>query len=357
MYSPALPTWRQGVSLREPRSGGGGRSRSKVNRFTGGIDLKNTPTDWLTQQFKAGMDVGQTTNQISPRPNAETAVFYGARSVGEKTLEHVTTTFNTLDYAATAKVKVFGTETATSVGAQYYRRRTNLASEFGRNFPTPDVTTIGGAATSTAGEDYVENKTLGFYVQEQLSWSDRRFLTLAMRGDANSAFGRDFNAAYYPKVSGAWVLNEEPFWKWPQVNTLRLRGAWGQAGQQPDVFDAVTLYTPTTGPGDVPILTPGSLGNTALKPERGEELELGFDAGFWQDRLTLAVTRFDRQTKDAIVRAPVRPSDGFPGVRVVNLGEMKSWGTEVGLNARARRAPTRGAGGQLRNRPQSGSSR
>lgn len=149
-------------------------SRSKVNRFTGGVDIKHLTTNWLTQQFKAGVDVGHTTNQILfPRPSAEDAVFYAARSVGEKTLENVTAVFNTVDYAATAKATLFGVESATSVGAQYYQRKTNFATEFGRNFPTADVTTIGGAATTTAGEDYVENKTLGMYVQEQLSWSDR----------------------------------------------------------------------------------------------------------------------------------------------------------------------------------------
>ncbi len=310
-------------------------SRSKVNRFTGGIDMKHMTTGWLTQQFKAGMDVGNTTNQILfPRPSEDFSVFYGARSVGEKTLENVTTSFTTLDYAATATANLFGLESSTSLGAQYYQRRTNFASEFGRNFPTADVTTIGGAATTTASEDYVENKTLGMYVQEQLSWNDRVFLTGALRGDANSAFGEDFDAAYYPKVSATWVVNEEGFWKYDMINTFRLRGAWGQAGQQPDVFDAVTLYTPATGPGDVPILTPGSLGNPKLKPERGSELELGFDAAFLDDRITLAYTRFDRRTKDAIVRQPVQPSAGFPGVRVVNLGEMKSWGNEVTLTAR-----------------------
>jgi TonB-linked SusC/RagA family outer membrane protein len=310
-------------------------SRSKVNRFTGGVDIKHSPVSWFTHQLKGGTDVGQTTNQVLfPRLPDGAINFYGARSVGEKTLEQVTTTFQTLDYSATVKKDVRDISTATSVGTQYYRKQNTLTSELGSNFPTPDVTTIGGAATTTASEDYLENKTLGGYVQEALGWKDRVFLTAAIRGDANSAFGKDFKAAYYPKLSGAWVLSEEPFWRWKNVNTLRLRGAWGQAGQQPDVFDAVTLYNPTTGPGNVPILTPISLGNTALKPERGTELELGFDAGFLGDRITATFTRFNRVTSDAIVRQQVQPSGGFPGVRVVNLGRVKSWGNELGLNAR-----------------------
>ena len=309
-------------------------SRSKVNRFTGGIDITNTPLSWLTQQLKAGIDAGNTTNQILfPRVPDGATNFFGSKGTGDKTLENVTTNYSTLDYSVTAKTDNGRFSTASSFGTQYYRKQFTLASEYGQNFPTTDVTTIGGAATTSAGEDYVENKTLGMYVQEALGWKNRIFLTAAVRGDANSAFGKDYKAAYYPKLSGAWVVSEEPFWRWKSANSLRLRAAWGQAGQQPDAFDAITLYNPTTGPGGAPVLTPGSLGNTALKPERGSELEAGFDVGLLDDRVTATFTHYDRTTSDAIVRAPNQPSVGFPGVRVVNLGRTSAWGNELGLNA------------------------
>lgn len=336
-----LNTATKGFRYANPDVAGLIDSRSKVNRFTGGIDVKNTPLPWLTQQLKAGVDAGNTTNQILfPRvPDGQTN-FFGSRGTGEKTLENVTTNYSTLDYSLTGKTDNGTFSTATSYGAQYYRKQTTLASEYGQNFPTPDVTTIGGAAVTSSGEDFVENKTFGMYVQEALGWRNRRFLTVAVRGDANSAFGKNYKAAYYPKVSGAWVLSEESFWHVPKVNSLRLRAAWGQAGQQPDAFDAITLYTPTTGPGGVPVLTPVSLGNPALKPERGEELESGFDVGFLDDRITATFTHYNRTTKDAIVRAPNQPSIGFPGATVVNLGRVAAWGNELGVNARVIEAAT-----------------
>ncbi|MDB4887578.1 MAG: TonB-dependent outer membrane protein SusC/RagA [Gemmatimonadetes bacterium] len=315
-------------------------SRSRVNRFTGGIDIRNTPFAWLTHQLKAGVDHGGTTNQILfPRVPDGQVNFFGSKGTGEKTLENVTTNYSTLDYSATAKTDNTVVTTATSFGAQYYRKQFTLASEYGQNFPTTDITTIGGAATTSSGEDYVENKTLGMYVQEAVGWRNRVFLTAALRGDANSAFGKDYKAAYYPKLSGAWVVSEEPFWRIGSVNSLRLRAAWGQAGQQPDAFDAITLYTPTTGPGGNPVLTPGSLGNPALRPERGEELEAGFDLGLLDDRITATFTHYNRITKDAIVRAPNQPSVGFPGVRVVNLGRVSASGLEIGVNARVLEMP------------------
>ncbi len=334
--TPALLTsTTKGFRYATPEVAGTIDSRSKVNRFTGGLDIKHNTTSWLTQQLKAGMDVGNTVNFILfPRVPDGEINYFQAVGVGQKTLENVSTTYQTIDYAATAKYNFNHVTTATSFGVQYYQKQSTLASEIGTNFPTTSVTTISGAAVTTAGEDFAENKTLGSYLQEQIGWRDKVFVTAAVRADANSAFGKDYHAAIYPKLSGAWVLSDELFWPYERINTVRLRGAWGQAGQQPDAFSAITLYNPATGPGNNPIVVPGSLGNPKLRPERGEELELGVDLGFLRDRVTSTFTFFNRVTKDAIVQQRIQPSTGFPGSRVVNLGEVKSWGTEFGINAR-----------------------
>ncbi len=334
--SPSLlNTTTKGFRYANPDVAGQIDSRSKVSRFTGGLDLRYQMNSWLTQQLKFGDDNGQTTNQILfPRVPFGEVNFFGARSGGEKTLEAVTTTFNTLDYSATAKTDIHKVSTSTSVGAQYYRKQISLISAVGSNFPTPDVTTIGGAASSTSGETFVENKTLGMYAQEVLGFNNRLFITAAVRGDANSAFGKNFKAAYYPKLSGSWVVSEEPFFSRyaNRINSLKLRGAWGEAGQQPDVFAALRLYAPQTGPGGVPVVTPSSIGNPELRPERGREIELGFDLGLLSDRVTLAYTHYNKKTTDAIVLTPNQPSTGFPGTTVQNLGQVSNWGNEIGLN-------------------------
>src|SRR6185436_10103948 len=98
--------------------------------------------------------------------------------------------------------------------------------------------------------------------------NDRLFLTGAVRADDNSAFGSNFSAAYYPKASVAWVLSEEPFWKMKPISTLKLRGAYGQLGKQPDVNTALRTFLPVTGGGGAAAVTPGAIGNPDLKPER-----------------------------------------------------------------------------------------
>ena len=50
-----------------------------------------------------------------------------------------------------------------AVGAQFYRRRINLTQVNGDQFPAPGVSTAAAAATTTGSQDYLINKTLGFY--------------------------------------------------------------------------------------------------------------------------------------------------------------------------------------------------
>jgi outer membrane receptor protein involved in Fe transport len=203
---------------------------------------------------------------------------------------------------------------------------------------------VSSGSQRDAEEGFLENKTLGAYIQEQFSWQDRIFLTAAVRGDDNSAFGQNFDFIVYPKFQASWVVSEESFLQdadW--LSQLRLRGAWGRAGQQPDVFAALRTYEPTVGPGGTSALRPESIGNVELEPEVGDELELGFDGSFLDDRLGVELTWYDQTRRDALIQVPVRPSLGFPGFQFQNIGEITNAGLELALNAQV----ARGAGWNL----------
>src|SRR5206468_7301137 len=178
-----------------------------------------------------------------------------------------------------------------------------------------------------------ETKSLGFYGQEQVAWRDRLFLTAGLRSDDQSTFGANFNRVYYPKASASWVISEEPFWKSPFFNQVRLRAAYGESGRAPPYNAAVPTYTTATGPGDLPAVTPQNIGNPDLGPERGKEIELGFDAGFWNDRLGLEFTYYRKKTTDEILLREIAPSIGFPpvfpGAQYFNAGAVLNQGIEL----------------------------
>ena len=222
------------------------------------------------------------------------------------------------------------------MGLQAYRSEVSNITASGTTFPASPITTVSGTTTRNATEGYAANATVGLFVQQAVAWKNRLFLTAAVRGDDNSAFGKDYSAAYYPKVSASWVLSEEPLWKEKAgvvgrvLGDLRLRGAFGAAGTQPGTFDAARLYTSSTGYQNGAGLVPSSFGNPQLKPERSTELELGFETTLLDRRMDLSYTHFGRNVTDAIVNVPVPPSVGFPGSQVVNIGRLR----DVGQRAR-----------------------
>src|SRR6185503_4947471 len=201
-------------------------------------------------------------------------------------------------------------------------------------FPAEPITLISNGTLTTGNETFTGNASVGMFVQQTAAWNNRLFLTAALRGDDNSTFGKDYKAAYYPKFSVSWVASEEPWFKLPFIGDLRLRGALGAAGTQPGTFDADRLYVSYPGYQNAAGLVPSSFGNPQLKPERSNELELGFETTLLRGRMDIEYTHFGRNVTDAIVNVPLPPSVGFPGSQVVNIGRVKAWGHELGANYR-----------------------
>ncbi len=303
-----------------------------VDRSTYSFTANHRPFAWFTHRLVLGGDFTDTRNSELYKRLAPGEVGSNLPA-GRKEVQSSRTAYTSADYGATATVGLTrDLKAATSAGVQFYRRATEWVWARGDIFPVNQLETVTAGATRTAQEDFLENKTLGAYVQEQLVWNDRIFLTGALRGDDNSAFGKNFDFVVYPKLSASWVISEEPFLAdAPLLNTLKLRGAWGKAGQQPDVFAALRTYQPQVGVGGEPALTPENLGNPDLKPEVGQELELGFDASLFGERVGLEFTYYDKKTTDAIVQVPALPSLGFPGSQFKNIGEVGNNGFEVGL--------------------------
>lgn len=306
-----------------------------ADRFTGSVTLNHRPTSWLSHRLILGVDrLAEDNQEQAPRNDVLGVVYPGFDYVGPNGRGYVdvwtrNSTNSTFDYVANANFDLGAWRSVTSAGGQFYGRRTHTRNLYGEAFPAGGLTAVSAAEIQQFGDDEVfENNTVGGFIQEQLIWNDRLFLTAAVRTDDNSAFGTNFDAVTYPKFSASWVLSEEPFFSIPAVNTMRLRAAYGASGLQPGAFDAIRTYTPVGGQ-----VTPLSPGNPDLGPERSTELELGFDAGFFDDRLSAEVTYFDGTTKDAILSRSAAPSNGFSGLQFFNAGQVDRNGIEWLLRA------------------------
>jgi TonB-dependent starch-binding outer membrane protein SusC len=307
-------------------------SGQKVDRNIYTLTATHRPFQWLTHRLVLGLDDVNTQGFLI-NLHSSGRVGISSRN-GERRVEFRSTENLSFDYSGTATYKLRdGLELATSAGAQYYEMSSEFVEGRGRDFAVPGLSTISAGERRETSDGITGSKTVGVYVQEQVSWQNRLFLTGAVRGDDNSAFGADYDFVLYPKLSASWVISEESALEgidW--INELRLRAAWGKAGQQPDQFAAVRLYNPEPGFQGSGGLTPATFGNPNVEPEVGEEIEIGFDAGLFSDRLGVEVTYYNQKRKNALINVPVKPSTGFPGSQLRNIGEVENKGLEIGLN-------------------------
>jgi TonB-linked SusC/RagA family outer membrane protein len=303
-----------------------------VDRSRLGLTFNHKPIKWLNHRLTLGGDfTNDASSDYFPLGSAE----FGLPQ-GEKFVQNDRSSFLTADYSATATANLPASlQSQTSVGAQYYSKQFSQISASGANFPIRGVNTVSGGGIRQGFEDpnyNLENKTYGTYVQEQLAWHDRLFLTGAVRGDDNSAFGVNYKFIAYPKFSASWVVSDEPFFPTSSLlSMLKLRGAWGKAGEQPNAFAAIQTYGPSVGNGGTPTVTPLSIGNPNLKPEVTRELETGFDASLLRNRVSFEFTYYNKLTMDGILAATASPSTGFPGQQYINIGQFSNKGLEMAL--------------------------
>jgi TonB-linked SusC/RagA family outer membrane protein len=328
-----------------------------VDRITAGMQMRNTLTPWLSHRLALGSDITHEENvSLVRRMSEEDARFFtGQAPFGQKAANRIRNQNVTVDYSVSALANPTPTlSSSTSLGAQFYRERVESLSGSARLFPAMGLEELGGAAVLLGAADgTIENRTIGFFVQQQFGLNERLFLTGALRMDDNSAFGTDYDAVVYPKASLSWVVTEEPFWSVGLVDALKLRAAYGASGRQPATFASLRTYLPTSRGAGEGSVTTGSIGNPALGPERGVELEVGFEAGLLNDRLSLDYTVYNQRTTDAILTRPVAPSSGFSGSTFVNAGEIQNWGQELQVRAQVLSRPRLGwqvAGAVANNR-------
>lgn len=311
-------------------------SRQDVERFTGSMQATWAPLSFLNARATVGLDqVNRFDSQFFPTGEAPAWLGYDQ---GARFANRFQGSNYTADAVATADFDLSpAISSQTSFGVQYLRDVFTGTLATGRQL-VAGSRSIAAAAVTESDEQTSESVTLGAFVQERFGFRDRLFITAALRADDNSAFGQEYDAIVFPKLSASWVVSEEPFFpRLPGLTSLRLRTAWGSAGRQPGPVDALRFFTPvpvTAGGESVTGVTFGGLGNPNLKPERSTELEAGFDAQMFEGRMGLEFTFYNKETSDALIFRELPPSLGVSRGRFENLGSVRNSGVEALLTAR-----------------------
>jgi TonB-linked SusC/RagA family outer membrane protein len=193
-------------------------------------------------------------------------------------------------------------------------------------------TNIDQAGALQAEQEKILQKDRGYFIQEEINYSDLVLLTLGLRADKSSRNGDANKLYYFPKASVAFNVNKLPSWSMESVSQLKLRAAYGQSGNFAPFGAIYTPLLPTgfnASTGSEVTLTRG---NELLKPERQTEFETGLDLGILRDKVVLTFTYYTKKVDDLILDVVVPSSSGFTKAWE-NVAAIKNTGIEIALAA------------------------
>lgn len=295
------------------------------DHFTSGLNVLWNPIEGMNHRLNAGIDWVRHT-YFEERPWGYFYVQGGNRETDEATFRKLT-----FDYAGTLDKDLFGLSSSFSLGGQLYNDFVTGTFGRGQDFAGPGAKILQSGAVTEAFETNNTVTSGGFFAQEVIGIGDRLFLTAGVRVDGHSAFGQDFGLETYPKGSFSYVISDEAFFP-AGFGSLKLRGAFGDSGKAPGLFDAARTWLSVAGDNGQPGVTPDNLGNPFLGPERTREWEVGFEGTTLSGRVAFEYQYFNQNTFDALIAVTQLPSAGFVGSQFENVGEVSNAGHEAFVN-------------------------
>lgn len=302
--------------------------------------LEYKPWSFFNIRATAGVDINWTqADQYTP-----TTTKHGFSLNGEASKQNANSQMNLVNVIANFN-KTFADKHDVSVmaGWEYKKQSWDGMGIIARDFPfdTPLMNNIGSSQQ--------EKPTISSYrgTNEMASWIgrvnytllDRYILTANLRIDGSSNFSEEHQWGAFPGFSAAWKINEEAWLReqtW--LTTLKLRGGWGQTGNAGNLTGINTFYSVMQGawaPGGSPVngVALSKIGNPNLKWETLTDINIGLDAGFFNNRLQVSVDAYQRTRSDVILSKQLMSYHEVTTIDYNSREKYRSRGIDIGIHS------------------------
>ena len=181
-------------------------------------------------------------------------------------------------------------------------------------------------------------------------WNERYMATVTMRYDGSSIFTDGKRWGFFPSVSAGWVISNEPFMEKTKswLDFFKIRASWGQNGNKDiskyqylatialsgDANDSGYKFGSDMASSVAGIPHTGAYANIVPNPdltwETSEQLDLGFDARFLNNRLGVNFDWYKKTTKDWLIGGNMVSIFGT-NPAAINGGDVENTGFELAL--------------------------
>jgi len=317
-----------------------------TNRTFGNFYLEVTPIRNLVLRSSVGADLLNGENDYyDPRNTGD-----GFATNGKAEVYSTKSTDVLWENTATYTLSK-GDHDLNVLGGATYERRENTAMDMqGTQFPT-DL--LAFKNMGSAGIKIQDNTNYdGWIVQSFLAraiykYKKRYILNVTGRRDGSSRFGQENRYGFFPSVSAAWRLIDEPFLGYKLKTVLsdwKIRASYGLIGNQNLPYDAIyTRYNNSQYPFNGSNATSGyqiggTAGNPALEWERQHQSNLGMDLAILNNRVQVSVDVYNKNISSLLMPFTLAPSSGFYNEQI-NVAAMNTKGVDINLQATPVKTP------------------
>ncbi|HEX7070607.1 MAG TPA: SusC/RagA family TonB-linked outer membrane protein, partial [Rhodothermales bacterium] len=271
---------------------------SKNSRLIANLALTVAPFSWGNLKTILGTDSYTNQNLLLRSPESKLGFGFGGildqadaitRNLNAQTL------LNFNSYNITDKLSISGL-----VGNNVTDERTTVNGLNGQDFMDPNFVSINNTRTKFNRTTLTRRRLVSLFGQAVFNYSDYLYLTLQGRNDWTSTIPVERNSFFYPSITSSFVFSDA----FPSIGkhmTGKLRAAYAEVGRDATPYayrPALTNKTTSYNGYGYDFWGP----NLALKPEFAKSYEVGTELGFFDDRLGLDVTYYQKETDDQIVQ-------------------------------------------------------
>ena len=311
-------------------------TQSFTAKIIDGLSLKGTMSWYYNEQYTQALNYAYITNQTgAANPEGSNGVNRNYNT-SASFLRYFDQTYNLVANFN----RTFNEKHAVNamVGMEYYKRRYLDFSASGYGAPAPfPVLGLTTQDSRDMSSNHAEEALLSYFGRAEYIYDNRYIIAATFREDG---YSRLLNKrwGFFPGVSAGWNFYNENFWKELPVSNVitygKLRGSYGTNAiinrNRLGYYTLQGSYSAYQYNGNIGYRL-GSLPNPNLSWETARTGEVGIDLGFFQNRLNVSATYYNRTTVDKYAAMDLPPTTGFSSV-TYNNGSYRNEGVEMDIS-------------------------
>ncbi len=331
----------------------GGRNKYRNNYINTNVSAEMKIIDGLKLKGVFGADIMNDTRFTRNHAVA----YYSSEEATEprpiKKENNKTSNWNSNAYLINTQLlldynKTFGKHTVNGLVGLTNESYTQSSNEIEKKYVDPDLGIATDETTSEPGnitgktsvDDSNRTSITSFLGRAGYSYADRYYAEFSFRYDGASKFHKDYRWGFFPSVSLGWRPTEESFMEFykEKIGDLKLRASYGVLGSQAigtyDRFTVYDVYDNSYAYNNKTVSGAGfKLGLENLTWEKTQTFNIGVDASFLQNSLTVTFDYFHKRTNDILMK-PLISSVFGTEMPMANIGKMQNQGWDLSVNYR-----------------------